>query len=661
MEKNKIKKAAVIGMQGIEKYSLSPIVHNYFFKQTKIPGQYFAFPVEQDKLVEFLQKLIKEGYDGVNLTIPHKVEILKNKIINQKDESVLSIGATNTLKFIDGKIKALNTDGYGFITYLQEKNKNWNPKKTNALIYGAGGATRAIIFGLKKSGVKNITICNRTQENADLLAKEFSCKTIKWENKNKTKGFNLIINSTSCGMKNVNNLDITFEQNDKDTIVYDIVYTPLNTQFLINAQKKKLITIDGLGMLIYQAAKGFEIWFDKKPKVTKELFDLCLEKLNNQWSHNSWVNSLEKKHMPTYENQKDLADVKKKLLSKKDLINIDKLIKLNKDLANVEKNKSFIIMGGDCSEVMWDYKPSDVNATIKTLFEMKKILAQKYKNIFLFGRMAGQFAKPRSSDTEIVNGVTLSTYKGDIINKTNPNIKDRTPNPKYMLDAYELSAKKMELVEKYDDLFTCHEALLLDYEENFIKKNKNNEYYLSSTYLPWIGERTRNINSAHVEFLSNIINPVGIKVSEKTDTEDLIKIIKKINKNNVNGKIILIIRMGSEKINNFLPNIIKKIKESKLNVLWTSDPMHGNTQTIDNMKTRKLDDVISEIDNFIKVCKSNGVYPAGIHLEMTGLNVTECIGKFCENLKGNYTTTCDPRLNGKQCIYIATHLEDAKN
>jgi shikimate dehydrogenase len=124
MEKNKIKKAAVIGMQGIEKYSLSPIVHNYFFKQTKIPGQYFAFPVEQDKLVEFLQKLIKEGYDGVNLTIPHKVEILKNKIINQKDESVLSIGATNTLKFIDGKIKALNTDGYGFITYLQEKNKN---------------------------------------------------------------------------------------------------------------------------------------------------------------------------------------------------------------------------------------------------------------------------------------------------------------------------------------------------------------------------------------------------------------------------------------------------------------------------------------------------------------------------------------------------------
>ena len=271
-------KLAVLGQNDIEKYSLSPLIHNTFLKENNINGEYIAIPVEQYNIGTKLKELLVDGYTGVNLTIPHKVNAIK--FLDGLDDTAVKIGAVNTVLFKDNKIIGYNTDCYGFIENLNTKINDWK-KNNKVLIIGAGGATRAVIYGLQNNGINNITIVNRTLEKAKLLSNEFNCKYEKFENiDNIIKLSNLIVNTTSAGMNNLNSFEIDFKNTNNNTIVYDIVYAPLLTNFLKKAKNFNLKTVDGLGMLLFQAAKAFKIWFYIKPNITDKLILNCEKKLN---------------------------------------------------------------------------------------------------------------------------------------------------------------------------------------------------------------------------------------------------------------------------------------------------------------------------------------------------------------------------------------------
>ena len=284
-----------------------------------------------------------------------------------------------------------------------------------------------------------------------------------------------------------------------------------------------------------------------------------------------------------------------------------------------------------------------------------KVTSQKTGGeVIKIGRMAGQYAKPRSNKFETINGTTLPVYRGDIINSIEFTSKARKPNPELMLKVFNKSFETIKTIKNADNNFyTSHEALLLDYEESLIRQ-KDNIVYLSSTHFPWVGDRTRNSNSAHIEFLKGIANPISIKCGMNTNLDDLVKIINILNPKNEAGKISLTIRMGNKNINKFFPILIDTILKNKLNVLWISDPMHGNGKIVNGKKTRYLLDIEDEINNFFSICKNNNIYPSGVHFEMTGKNITECIGLSVNesNLDQNYKTLCDPRLNAEQSLYL---------
>ena len=271
-------KVAVLGQYGIEKYSLSPIIHNTFFEENNINGEYFAIPVLQDNLNKMLSDLQNDGYVGVNLTIPHKINAIK--YLDDIDNSAQVIGAINTILFKKNKMIGYNTDAFGFIENLNKKINNWK-LNNKALIIGAGGASRAALYGLKVNKIQDIIVVNRTLERAKELAKEFDIDFNSFDNIQKIlKDRNLVVNTTSMGMNNLNNLKIDFSYINKNTIVYDIVYTPLITEFLKSAQNNNLRIVDGLGMLLLQAAKAFKIWFDIYPNISNDLINQCVNKLN---------------------------------------------------------------------------------------------------------------------------------------------------------------------------------------------------------------------------------------------------------------------------------------------------------------------------------------------------------------------------------------------
>ena len=270
-------KLAVLGQDNIAKYSLSPLIHNTFLNDNNINGEYIAIPVLPENIGKELKKLQKDGYTGVNLTIPHKINAIK--FLDSLDDTASKIGAVNTILFKDAKMIGYNTDCYGFIENLNRNIPDWR-NRDKVLVIGAGGATRAILYALKKEKVNNITIVNRTLEKAQKLAEEFDCNFDKLENINNIiSSKNLIINTTSAGMNGINDLNIDFTKSSKDTIVYDIIYTPLSTSILTEAQKFNLKNINGLGMLLLQAEKAFEIWLSIKPKITDNLIKNCIERL----------------------------------------------------------------------------------------------------------------------------------------------------------------------------------------------------------------------------------------------------------------------------------------------------------------------------------------------------------------------------------------------
>ena len=441
------------------------------------------------------------------------------------------------------------------------------------------------------------------------------------------------------------------------------------------------------------------------------------------WKPNSWRN-YPVVQMPTYPDDSKVNSVEAKLSFKPPLVFAGEVQALKKSLALAEKGNAFILQGGDCAESFSQFSANGIRDTFKVLLQMAVILTYGSSiPIIKIGRIAGQFAKPRSSDVEIIDGIELPSYRGDMINDMEFNKTARQPDPQRLIDGYEQSAATLNLIrafaqggmanlekvhewtlgflndtpetDKYreianriseslnfmkacgltsssvpqlreTDFFTSHEALLLNYEEALTREDTitaEKGWYATSAHLLWVGDRTRQFDHGHIEYLSGIQNPVGIKCGPSLEKDDLIRLLDKVNPNNETGKVVLICRMGSEKVNEHLPKLIKNIKANGKNVTWCCDPMHGNTIKASNgYKTRRVAEILNEVNNFFLVHKSEGTLPGGVHFEMTGSNVTECLGGANEvkesDLGSRYHTHCDPRLNGSQSLELAFLVSD---
>jgi 3-deoxy-7-phosphoheptulonate synthase len=437
--------------------------------------------------------------------------------------------------------------------------------------------------------------------------------------------------------------------------------------------------------------------------------------LDNLWTKNSWKSKLIKQ-IPNYPNIYELTKVENELENKAPIIFAGECENLKENLAKITNGEGFLLMGGDCAETFKDFNVNKVRDTYRLLLQMGLILSfGSGVPITKIGRIAGQFAKPRSDEYENINGTNILTYRGDIINGYEPDLNIRTPDPNRMLTAYYQSVQTLNILRafssggyadisrvhswnldfvektlegsKYRNLankvdkslqfikaigfnindeklkqtvfYTGHECLLLNYETPLTRQDSiTNKWYDCSTHLPWLGERTRELNGAHVEYLRGINNPIGIKISDKCESEYLIKLIKTLNPHNTAGKIIIISRMGS-KLSIVLPKLIRAIQNEALNVVWCCDPMHANTiKTKSNIKTRLFASIKQEINDFFDIHRKMGSYPGGIHLELTCEDVTECIGGEIENisevdLDKNYLSNCDPRLNSIQSLELA--------
>ena len=438
------------------------------------------------------------------------------------------------------------------------------------------------------------------------------------------------------------------------------------------------------------------------------------------WSRSSWR---EKpiKQQPTYPNGERLKEVEALLKNYPPLVFAGEARNLKKSLADVCEGKAFLLQGGDCAESFSEFHAHNIRDTFKVMMQMAVVMTfAGGVPVVKVGRVGGQFAKPRSSDMETIEGVSLPSYRGDIINGVEFTEVARIPDPNRMIQAYNQSAATLnllrafasggfadlhqvhawnlgfvgqnELTKKYDDLsrqiddslrfmaacgitsdnyrtlretdfYTSHEALLLNYEEAFTRQDSlTGEWYDVSSHMLWIGDRTRQLDGAHVEFMRGINNPIGIKAGPSMDPEDLIRLCDILNPNNEAGRLNVIVRMGADKVADGMPSLIRAIEREGKKVLWSCDPMHGNTITSNGYKTRPVDAVLQEMKQFFQVHKSEGTYAGGVHLEMTGKDVTECLGGSfeitSENLKSRYHTHCDPRLNADQSLELAFLIAD---
>ena len=439
-----------------------------------------------------------------------------------------------------------------------------------------------------------------------------------------------------------------------------------------------------------------------------------------QWSPNSW-RAKKAKHIPHYQDEEELNDVLFKIAKYPPLIFAGEARKLENKLAEVSNGKAFLLQGGDCAESFSDFHPDNIRDSFKVILQMAVVLTFGAAcPIVKVGRIAGQFAKPRSQDIEKIDDIELESYKGDIINGIEFNEASRNPNPQRLFQAYNQSAATLNLLrafaqggfanlhkihqwnlsfvehdkaEKFKqmskrideclafmnacgindknvrqlyetDFFTSHEALLLPYEEALTRiDSTTGKWYDVSAHMLWVGDRTRQFDGAHIEFVKGIGNPIGIKIGPSINIEELLKIIDIINPDNTAGRISLICRMGADKIMTKLPNVLKSVKKEGKKVVWTCDPMHGNTiKSNSGYKTRPLTNIISEIQQFFQIHRSIGTYPGGVHLEMTGQDVTECMGGLQKitdsDLKNRYHTYCDPRLNASQSLELAFLLAE---
>ncbi len=434
-----------------------------------------------------------------------------------------------------------------------------------------------------------------------------------------------------------------------------------------------------------------------------------------EWQKTEW-RTKPRVQMPDYTDQAELNTVEAQLSKYPPLVFAGEARKLKKALGAASRGEAFLLQGGDCAESFDQFSANAIRDTFKVMLQMAMVLTFGAKvPVVKVGRMAGQFAKPRSAATETVDGVELPSYRGDIVNELDFNPQARIPDPKKMLQAYTQSAATLNLLRAFStggyadvhqvhqwtlgftegekaakyremanrisdtldfmmaagvdstsnhslqtvDFYTSHEALLLEYEEALTRLDSTSGKWLAgSGHMLWIGDRTRQPDGAHVEYLRGVLNPIGLKCGPTTTAEDLKVLLNKLNPNNEEGRLTLIARFGAGKVAENLPRLIKTVREEGANVLWTCDPMHGNTiKSATGYKTRPFDSVLREVREFFAIHKAEGTIPGGVHFEMTGQDVTECTGGVRavteENLSDRYHTACDPRLNASQSLELA--------
>jgi 3-deoxy-7-phosphoheptulonate synthase len=412
------------------------------------------------------------------------------------------------------------------------------------------------------------------------------------------------------------------------------------------------------------------------------------------WTPQSWQ-SRPAAQMPNYPDADMLHLVESCLVSAAPLTSIADSAHLTAQLGQVSAGNAFLLQGGDCAETFAEFGADKVRMTFNLLLEMAAILrASGYDNVVRVARIAGQFAKPRSSDTEKVGDLVLPTYRGDIVNGPEADAASRTPDPMRMLEAHRQSKVTVDLLHAYaaaayadmsdfhrkarqrlglcfdhaalsGDLarpvhvYTSHEALLLNYEQALVRLDAaSGKHWSVSAHMLWLGDRTRQLDGAHVEFASGIANSIGLKCGPSLTAEDLLRLIERLDPENRPGRLVLIGRFGARKAAEHLPALMRATREAGSNAIWTIDPMHGNTTaTVSGKKTRLVRDILKEISTFFEVARSEGVHPGGVHLELTGAPVTECLGGTRplveDDLERNYLTHCDPRLNQAQALDVA--------
>ncbi len=428
------------------------------------------------------------------------------------------------------------------------------------------------------------------------------------------------------------------------------------------------------------------------------------------WTPGSWQ-PFPISQQPDWPDKEVLKGVISQLKDLPPLVHAGEVDALKANLAAAGRGECFLLQGGDCAEQFADCKKTPIENRLKVLLAMSLVLTWGARlPVVRVGRMAGQFGKPRSKPTETVDGVELNTYRGDIVNGHDH--AHRTPDPFRMLTAYHCSAAVLnysrallaggfadlqnpsnwelgfvaaserkheyeDLVERIHDalafmqvtgagaadshksveLFTSHEGLLLSYEEAHTEA-VGSKYYNLGAHMLWIGDRTRKLDGAHIEYFRGVANPIGLKVGPSMKPQELVSVVKTLNSTNEEGRLTLITRFGAGKVRELLPPLVEAVKEAGLNVVWSCDPMHGNTRsTASGVKTRSFSDILDEIGGAFDVHKNAGTWLGGVHLELTGEDVTECTGGAQnlsdEDLNRSYQTTCDPRLNHAQSLEVA--------
>ena len=434
-----------------------------------------------------------------------------------------------------------------------------------------------------------------------------------------------------------------------------------------------------------------------------------------EWQKSNWRNK-PRVQMPDYPDAEALSSVEAQLSKYPPLVFAGEARKLKKALGAASRGEAFLLQGGDCAEAFDQFSANAIRDTFKVMLQMAMVLTYGAKvPVVKVGRIAGQFAKPRSAPFEVIDGVELPSYRGDIINELAPTLDARIPRPEKMLQAYLQAAATLNLLRAFStggyadvhqvhswtlgftesekasrfrdmaarisdtldfmkaagldsaarhelqtvDFYTSHEALLLEYEEALCRNDSTSGKWLAgSGHMIWIGDRTRQPDGAHVEFCRGVLNPIGLKCGPTTTADDLKVLMKKLNPENEAGKLTLIARFGAGKVGEHLPRLVKAVNEEGANVVWVCDPMHGNTiKSSSGYKTRPFDSVLREVREFFGVHKAEGTIPGGVHFEMTGQDVTECTGGVHavsdEDLSDRYHTACDPRLNASQSLELA--------
>ena len=438
--------------------------------------------------------------------------------------------------------------------------------------------------------------------------------------------------------------------------------------------------------------------------------------MSERWSPSSW-RKLPIEQSPVYPDAAALAATEAQLATLPPLVFAGEARRLKRQLATVANGEAFLLQGGDCAEAFAEHSADNIRDFFRVLLQMAVVMTYAAASpVVKVGRVAGQFAKPRSSPTEVVDGVELPIYRGDIVNGTDATPEARIPDPRRQLEAYRQSAATLNLLRafasggyanldfvhqwmlgfvkespqsgryrevadriadaldfmracginpeshpelKTTDFFTSHEALLLGYEQALTRVDSTSgDWYATSGHMIWIGDRTRQLDHAHVEFCRGVKNPIGLKCGPSLKPDELMKLIDALDPDNEAGRLTLIMRFGADKVFDCLPNLVRAVKTGGRKVVLSCDPMHGNTiKSASGYKTRPFERILQEVEAFFEVCRTEGVHAGGVHVEMTGKNVTECTGGARAisdaDLRDRYHTHCDPRLNAEQAIELA--------